>query len=263
MIAGDHQEPVQAASLLRRWLPAAGLLVLAVVAYVSGLQHYLSLAAIAENRDLLKAFAANHRLAAILAYMSAYIAMTVLSLPGAAVMSIAGGFLFGWWLSAPVSVTAATIGATIVFHIVRTSGGSALAERAGPMARKLSAGFAADAFNYLLFLRLLPVFPFFLVNAVAGLCRVRAATFVVATIVGIIPGALAFAYLGTGLDSIITAQEKLYRECLAAKGASACVFELDAGALVTPQIVIAFAVLGLAALIPLVFKYLIQRKKRP
>jgi uncharacterized membrane protein YdjX (TVP38/TMEM64 family) len=253
MIKPDRQAPPPYG--FRTWLPAGGLALLIAVAYFAGLDHYLSLRAIAENRASLKDFAATHLLSAILLYVTIYIAVVALSLPGAAVLSVVGGFLFGWWLSAPVTVIAATVGAVIVFQIVKTSFGAALARRAGPMVRKLSDGFAKDAFNYLLFLRLVPAFPFFVVNAVAGLSGVALRTFIAATVIGIIPGTIAFAYLGTGLDSIIDAQTDIYRQCVAAKGATNCVLELDAGALATPDIVIAFLALGIVALIPIGLKY--------
>ena len=136
-----------------------------------------------------------------------------------------------------------------------------MAERAGPLVKKLSDGFAADAFNYLLFLRLVPVFPFFMVNAVAGLCRVTLRTFILATAIGIIPGAIAFALLGSGLDGVIDAQAAAYQACLAEKGVENCSVNLEPGALVTNELLLAFAGLGVIALLPIVFKH--WRKKAP
>ena len=246
----------------RAWFPAAALALLIAAAYLAGAGHYLSLGAIAEHREWLKHFTTQHLLAAILIYMAVYITAVALSLPGAAVMSILGGFLFGWWISVPVTVVAAAIGAVIVFHIVKTSLGATLAERAGPMVRKLSKGFAEDAFSYLLFLRLVPVFPFFMVNAVAGLCSVRLKTFIAATVIGIVPGALAFAYLGTGLDSIIAAQMQAHQACIALNGSTNCRFELDAGALLTPEIMTAFIILGFVGLIPIGLKHWKNRRNQ-
>ncbi len=249
-------------STARKWLPVALLVILIGAAYWAGAGHYLTLNAIAENRALLKAFTADHLLGAILIYMAVYVGVVALSLPGAAVMSVAGGFLFGWWLSVPVTVMAATIGAIIVFHIVKTSFGAVLVERAGPAARKLAKGFERDSFSYLLFLRLVPAFPFFIVNAVAGLSRVNPWTFTVATAIGIIPASFAFAYLGTGLDSIIDAQTHRYNDCMAAQPAAGCRMELNASALLTKEIVIAFIALGFIALIPIGFKRW-QRWRKP
>lgn len=245
---------------LRQWLPAVALVVLIGTAYVLGLHRHLSLVALAENRDALRDFVNSNLVLAIAVYALLYVVIVALSLPGAAVMSIAGGFLFGWMLSVPVTVTAATIGAIIVFQIVKTSLGAALAEKAGPMVQRLSRGFAEDAFNYLLFLRLAPVFPFFIVNAVAGLCSVRLRTFVVATVLGIIPASIAFALLGSGLDSTIDAHIAAHQACIAQNGADHCAFSLEPSALVTPQLIVAFAGLGLIALLPIVIKYFRGRR---
>jgi uncharacterized membrane protein YdjX (TVP38/TMEM64 family) len=238
-------------------------LLLIASAYYFGLHRYLSLGVIADNREALKAFVAAHLIAAVVIYMAIYIVVVALSLPGAAILTIVGGFLFGWALSAPITVLAATAGAVIVFQIVKTSLGAVAAERAGPFVKKLSAGFTDDAFNYLLFLRLVPAFPFFAVNAVAGLCRVNLRTFVSATLIGIIPGTIAFAWLGTGLDSVIDAQAKIYHQCIATGGMADCMYEFDIGALVTREILIAFAALGVVALIPVALKRWKARRTAP
>ena len=242
------------AGKFRQWLPAIVLLVLIATAYGFGLHKHLSLEALATNRELLRQFVDTHLLLAVLVFMAAYIAIVALSIPGAAVMSIAGGFLFGWMISVPVTMTAAVIGAIIVFQIVKTSLGAAVAERAGPLVQRVSKGFAENALSFLLFLRLAPVFPFFLVNAVAGLCRVPLRTFIIATAIGIIPGSLTFALLGSGLDSVIDQTRADYKTCLAT-GAADCSFSLSPGALISPQLLIAFAGLAVVALLPVAFKY--------
>lgn len=248
-------EPPSATSpAWRRAWPVAMLAVAFAVIYATGLHRYLTLASVTEHRDALKSFVADNFLLAILIYGAVYIASVALSLPGAALLSITGGFLFGWMVSAPISIIAATIGAVIVFQIVKTSFGASIAQRAGPFVKKLADGFARDAFNYLLFLRLTPVFPFFAVNAVAGLANVRLATFTLATLAGIIPAGFAFAYLGSGLDSVIDAQKLAHADCLAQKGPEACRLAIDASALVTTDLLIAFAALGAVSLIPIILK---------
>lgn len=239
---------------LRRWLPVLVLGGALLAFYLAGLQRYLSFESFAAHELQIQDFVARHLILSVLIYMAVYVGVVALSLPGAAVMSITGGFLFGWMLSAPVTVVAATLGAVVVFAAVKTSFGAVLAERAGPMVQKLSRGFADDAFNYLLFLRLVPAFPFFVVNAVAGLCNVRLATFVAATVLGIIPGAVAFAYLGTGLGSVLAAQRQAFDACVAAKGTGHCSLSFDASALVTRELLLAFAVMGLVALIPVLLR---------
>ena len=247
-------EITQPSPSLKRWLPLVILGGLVAVAYGFGLHSYFSLQALAENEAMLLSYVKEHLLLSLLIYVGTYIAVVALSLPGAGVLSIIGGFVFGWALSAPVSVIAATIGAVIVFQIVKTSLGAAMAERAGPFVKRLSDGFKDDAFNYLLFLRLVPAFPFFAVNAVAGIARVNLRTFTIATFFGIIPGAVAFAWLGRGLGSVIESQNALHQTCVAQNGLANCPFEISASALITPQLLIAFAVLGLVALVPIAIK---------
>jgi uncharacterized membrane protein YdjX (TVP38/TMEM64 family) len=243
-----------APSPLRRWLPLIVLAGLIAVAYALGLQKYVSLETIAQNHAALESYVRDNLVLAVFVYMAIYIVVVALSLPGAGLLSIAGGFIFGWALSGTVTIVAATIGAIIVFQIVKTSLGATIAERAGPFVKKLSAGFANDAFNYLLFLRLVPAFPFFAVNAVAGLARVDLRTYALATLIGIIPGSYAFAWLGRGLGSIIEAQTSSHDACVASKGITNCPFEISAASLITPQLLIALAVLGVVSLIPVLLK---------
>ena len=246
--------PLNMTNPFRRYLPLAILGAVMIAAYALGLHKYLTLASIAENRAGLKDFVGSHLFTAVLAYSGIYIVVVALSLPGAGVLSILGGLLFGWAISAPVTIVAATIGAVIVFEVVKTSLGAVIAEKAGPFVARLSGGFKDDAFNYLLFLRLVPAFPFFAVNAVAGLAGISRKTFTLATLVGIIPGSFAFAYLGRGLDSLIDGQTAIYQDCLA-KGGLDCKLALSPGALVTREILIAFAALGVVALIPVILKH--------
>lgn len=248
------QLPSTSASPVKRWAPLAVLIVLIALAYAFGLHRYFSLGAIAENRDGLKTFVASNLIGALLAYVGIYIAVVALSLPGATLLTIVGGFLFGWKIGGATTIIAATIGAIVVFQIVKTSLGAVVAQKAGPFVNKLSDGFSKDAFNYLLFLRLVPAFPFFAVNAVAGLSKIKLQTFALATFIGIIPGTFAFSYLGTGLDSVIDAQQENYRACMAAHAQATCMLEFDAGALLTREIIIAFIALGLVALIPIFLK---------
>lgn len=246
--------PARWSRLARRWLPAAALILLAAAGYGLGLHRHLSLAALAENRDWLRSWVEGHLALALASFMLAYVAVVALSIPGAAVMSIAGGFLFGWPISVPATVVSAVAGAAIVFQIVKTSLGAALAERSGPFLERLSRGFAEHAFSLLLFLRLTPVFPFWAVNAVAGLSRIPFRTFIVATAIGILPASLAFALVGSGLDRTIEAQLAAYRACVAAQGADHCRLSLEASALLSTEMVLGLSALGLVALIPVAIR---------
>lgn len=235
------------------------ILLLLLAGYALGLDHYLTLQSIAEHRAMLQDYTSAHLLLSLLLFMMVYVLAVALSFPGAGVLSILGGLLFGWLLGALAAITSATLGATLLFQIVKTSLGDALVKRAGPRLGRINAGFKEDAFNYLLFLRLVPAFPFFLVNIAPALAGVKLRTFVASTVIGIIPGGFAFAFIGAGLDSLIAAQNTVHQACVAAKGAAACPFELSVASLVTWQLLTAFALLALVSLIPVVLK----KWKRP
>lgn len=235
----------------RRWLPLVALLALAGAGYGLGLHRYLTLETLTANRGLLHGWVNGHLALALAAYVLLYIAVVALSIPGATVMSIAGGFLFGWALSIPATLVAAVAGAVIVFEIVKTSFGATLAERAGPMVQRLSAGFAQNAFSLLLFLRLTPVFPFWAVNAVAGLCRIPLRSFIAATALGIIPASIAFALVGSGLDVVIDRQLAAYESCINQLRAASCSADLKLSSLISPELGLGLTGLGLVALIPI------------
>jgi len=196
------------------------------------------------------------------AFIALYAATVTLSLPGGAVLTIAGGFLFGWFLGGVASIIGATIGACAVFLVARSSLGDFLAARAGPWLSRFRQGFQEDAFSYLLFLRLVPIFPFWLVNLAPGLLGVSFATYVVTTILGIIPGTFAYSLAGNGLDSLIEAQQAMHQSCLAKigpGGQESCPYALDPGALLTPELIAGLVALGLVALVPVVVKWFRRR----
>ena len=186
----------------RRLIPL-GLLVAAGITFVAvGGHHCLTFAALAENRDWLSSLVQRWGFVAAFFYIAVYALLVALSVPGSAVLTIAGGFLFGTWLGTLCAVLGATLGATGIFLATRAGLGG-LARRAGPLVGKLEAGFRADAFNYLLVLRLVFIFPFWLVNLVPALAGVRLSTFILATFLGIIPGAFVYASLGNGLGNVV------------------------------------------------------------
>ncbi|MEI7598152.1 MAG: VTT domain-containing protein [Aestuariivirga sp.] len=234
-----------------RWLPVLLLIVVAALAIGLGVQRQLSLSALVEHRDAIKGWVDGHLLLALAGYGLLYVLVVAFSIPVAAALSIAGGFLFGWPLSATLSAIAATIGAVIVFEIVKTSFGAALAARSGPLVQRLSRGFAENAVSLMLFLRLTPVFPFWAVNAVAGLCRVPLRTFVLTTTVGIIPGSIAFALIGAGLDGVIDDQAMAFKICAAQNGEANCHLSLSPAMLISPELLWGLTALGAVALLPL------------
>ena len=244
----------QTTPLWRRLAGPLGLVALLGLGYVLGLHQYLTLTSIAENRAALATYTADHLALSLLAFIAIYTVAVAVSFPGASILTILAGLLFGWLVGGLAAIFAATIGATIVFQIAKSSFGDVLAKKAGPFLTKISAGFADDAFNYMLFLRLVPAFPFWLVNIAPALANVKLRTFVITTFLGIIPGTFAFAFVGAGLDSIISAQQAKHAQCVAQKSVAECPFELSVSSLITPQLLLAFAALGVVALIPVALK---------
>jgi uncharacterized membrane protein YdjX (TVP38/TMEM64 family) len=224
----------------RRLLPL-GLLVAAwIVFMLAGGYRYLTFSALARNRDWLCGLVQQWGILAAFVYIMVYAMLVALSVPGAAILTIAGGFLFGTWMGGLCAVIGATLGATAIFLAARAGLGS-LAQRAGRFIAKLEAGFRDDAFNYLLVLRLVPIFPFWLVNLVPALVGVRLPTYVLATFLGIVPGTFVYASLGNGLGSLVE--------------------EPDPAIIFKPSLFLPIVGLALLALVPVGYKH--WRGKKP
>ncbi len=248
----------------RRWIPLAIIVAGMLLVFAQGWHGLLSLEALAANERALNAFVRDNLAAALAVYAGVYVATVALSLPGALVLTLTGGFLFGWLVAGVLAVTAATAGAAVIFLIARTALGDLVAARAGPRLAALREGFRRDALSYLLCLRLMPVLPFWLVNLAPALLGVRLSTFLIATFFGIMPGTFTFAIVGSGLDSALAAQLRAYERCLARAGAEdACSFGLDPAALLTPGLLAAFVALGFLALVPVVTRKVMTRRGLP
>ena len=161
-----------------------------------------------ESRGALIAWVELHPIAAPLLFMAAYVLVTACSLPGALIMTLTGGFLFGTLLGGSYAVLGASVGAVLLFLAARTAFGDMLRARAGGALAMLEAGFRKDAFNYLLVLRLVPIFPFFIVNLAAAFLGTSLGVFVVATFLGIIPGTMVYASVGNGLGAVFDSGAK-------------------------------------------------------
>jgi uncharacterized membrane protein YdjX (TVP38/TMEM64 family) len=241
--------------LISRLVPLIVLAGAAAVIWGSGALDFISLQKLAEHRERLQSFVAENIVLAMAGYAVLYAAVVALSLPVAAPLTLAGGFLFGWLAGGLATVMAATLGAVLIFLLARGALAGPLSRMAGPRLDKLRQGFQENAMSYLLFLRLVPAFPFWLVNLAPALLGVPLRTYVIATFLGIIPGTFAFALTGAGLDSVLLAQQQAYKQCLAQNASSeACTFDLDPASLLTPELLLAFAALGVVALIPAIVK---------
>ncbi|MEK6548568.1 MAG: TVP38/TMEM64 family protein [Nitrospirota bacterium] len=217
--------------------PAGKFIVIGLFALAMGaffyfdLTQYLSLETLKANRDKLLFYTEAHYTTAVVAFILLYCLQTAFSLPGAAILTLAGGFLFGSFVGTLYVNIAATAGATLAFlaarYLLRDWVERKFGDRLGP----IQEGFAKNAFSYLITLRLVPLFPFFLVNLVSGLTRIRLGTYVLATALGIIPGSFVFANAGRQLGSINSL-----------------------GEIASPRMLGAFALLGLLALVPILYR---------
>src|SRR3989454_8732100 len=213
-------------------LVLVGLFALAVGAFFYfDLKQYLSLEALKANRDSLLAYPEAHSTKSVVLFILLYCLQTAFSLPGAALFALASGLLFGSFLGTLYTNIAATSGATLAFlaarYLLRDWVEGKFGNRLGP----IQEGFAKNAFSYLITLRLVPLFPIFLVNLVSGLTRVRLGTYVVATSIGIIPGSFVYAYAGRQLGTLNSLSD-----------------------IASPRVLLAFTLLGLLALIPIVYR---------
>ena len=201
------------------------------------LGQYLSLDALKANRDFLLNYTESNYTLAVAVFVLVYILQTTFSLPGGAILTLTGGFLFGSLMGTIFVNIGATLGATLAFlaarYLLRDWVENKFGNRLGP----IQAGFAQNAFSYLMTLRLIPAFPFFLVNLVSGLTRVNLGTYMLATSLGIIPGSFVFAFAGRQLGSINSLSE-----------------------IASPSVLLAFSLLGLLALMPIAYRKWTEKK---
>ncbi len=221
----------------RRWLPVAVLGLGFVLFFAFGLQRHISFESLQEHRGWLVAEAARNEALVAIAFIAVYTLVVAFSIPGGAIMTISAGFLFGTVLAATYGVVGGTLGAVCVFLAARTAFGGMLRAKAGPGLKRMEAGFRENAFSCLLSLRLIPLFPFWLVNLVPAFLGVSLKTYVVATFLGVIPGALVYASLGNGLGVILDAGG-----------------EPDLGIIFRPDVLLPLLALAALALLPVAYK---------
>jgi uncharacterized membrane protein YdjX (TVP38/TMEM64 family) len=219
-------------------LVVALLFVAGVVAFVAaGGARFLNLDAVKMHAGALRAFAETHYLQALALSFVVYVTAASLCLPSGTVLALTFGFLFGRWVATALVLTAATLGATIVFLAARYLFGETVRTKLGRIGARINTELMHDGFSWLLFMRLMPVFPFFIVNLVPALTAIKARTFMAATFVGIIPNTLIVTNLGQALGDIESTRD-----------------------LLTPQTLLALSLFGLLALLPVLFHHLRPRK---
>lgn len=231
---------------LKRYAPLAIVVIGAATVYATGVHRFLSFDALRENYATLTAFVAERFLAALCIYMLAYVVVVALSLPGAGLMTIAGGFLFGAAIGTTAAVVSATAGAILIFIAARTAFGDVLKRQAGGFLKRMEAGFERNAFSYLLLLRVIPAFPFFVVNIAPAFFSVPIRTFAITTLIGVIPGTFAFSSVGNGLGAVLSTGGEISLQ----------------GVLLRPEVITPIVAIASLASIPLVAQAMGLRLER-
>lgn len=224
---------------IMRFGPLMILLGLVAAAYATNLSDYISLEQVKTHKDAMRTFVVQNRIAAPVLFTLVYAGCVALSLPIATLLTLLGGFLFGLWAGTAYVVMGATVGATIIFLVAKTSLGSTLRDKAGPLYTKIETNMKENAVGYLLFMRLVPLFPFVAVNVVPALFNIPVRTFVWTTLFGILPGSAVYVYFGQQLGAINSLSD-----------------------LASPKTLLAFALLGLFALLPTFIKHIKARQNK-
>ena len=228
---------------LWRLLPLAVIVGGLVLALAMGWHNYLTLDTLRENREALLKWRDANLLVAAVTFCGVYALVAAFSIPGGAILTIGGGFLFGIWQGTAYVVVAATVGASALFLAARYALGDLLKAKAGGAIRKMEAGFRENALSYLLVLRLVPLFPFWLVNLVPAFLGVRLRTYLLGTFVGIIPGTAVYATVGAGVGAVIDRGE-----------------EPNLAAILEPEVLAALIGLAVLSLVPVVYKRMKGRR---
>lgn len=225
-------------SLIKRALPLLVIAAALAAFFALGLNRYFTLDSLRDNREALRDWVEGNPLQAMAIFVAAYAAAVAISFPGASILTIFGGYLFGLWPGTPLIVAAATIGATIVFLASKSALSGVLSKRAGGFAKRMEEGFRRGELSYMFILRLAPVFPFWGVNIAAGLLGVSLRNFLIGTFFGIIPGSFVYASIGGAAGAAFDAGEELSLS----------------GVLLKPETLTPIVGLILLALIPLFLK---------
>jgi uncharacterized membrane protein YdjX (TVP38/TMEM64 family) len=231
---------------IRRLIPVAVIVAGLALFYILGLNRYVGLDVLRAHHAQFEAWTARDPALAAAVYIALYTVAVAFSLPGGALLTVIGGFLFGLYLGTAYTVVGATLGSIAIFLAARGAFREVFAARIGPFVKRMEAGFRKNAFHYLLILRLVPLFPFWLVNLVPAFLGVPLGTYALATLIGIVPGTVVFVSIGHGLGTV-----------LAAGGSP------DLSLILKPSVL--GPLLGLAALaaVPVIYKKVTARRGKP
>jgi uncharacterized membrane protein YdjX (TVP38/TMEM64 family) len=223
--------------ILKKGLPLGIIIVSLAAFFYFGLDKYMTLEALKQHRHAMLAWTQSHTILAMLSYMLTYILLVAISFPGASLLTIVGGFLFGIVVGSLLVSVSATVGASIIFWAARTALGDFFEKRAGRFIGRMEKGFQENALSYLLVLRLIPIFPFWLVNIMPAILNIRFSVYLIGTFLGIIPGVVVYVMLGNGLGFAFDKGEAI-----------------DFHLIYAPQILIPIVGLAILSFVPMVYK---------
>lgn len=228
---------------IKPYLPLLILVSLGILAWVFDIQHYINFETLQKNQKFIKDFIYQHYIWSLIIFSTLYIIIVALSIPGATIMTVTAGFLFGQMMGMIVSVMSATIGATILFLSLRLVSEKVIAQRAKTWIEKMQKGFQKNALSYLVTLRLIPLFPFVAINLVASVLQIPLKTFFFGTLIGIIPGSFVFASMGVALHHVI--EKPGFTPSL----------------ILDSSVILALTGLGILSLLPVAYKYFHKRRR--
>lgn len=231
--------------VLKHWLLLAIIIAVMAAFFYFRLFQYLSFEALKAYREQILLYQAQHTIYFALTYMLIYIVSVAASIPGATMITLVGGFVFGLWWGTCIVVVSATMGAIIIFLAVQLAFREWIVKRTAQWIKKMEKGFSENAFSYLMFLRLVPLFPFWLVNIVPALLGVPLRTYTLATLLGIIPGSFVYVWVGSGLGHILDANQTP-----------------NLGIIFDPDVLLPLIALGVLSLVPVIYRYYKNARKR-
>jgi uncharacterized membrane protein YdjX (TVP38/TMEM64 family) len=243
-LAADGSAKSKPSSKLKRFMPLLVVAAALATFFALGGPEYISLDSLRDNQEVLKAFVSNNFLIAVVGFVALYAFLVGISFPGASFLSIFAGFLFGVVTGTMAVVVAATLGATGIFLVARSALGTGLAAKAGPFMQKFEKGLKKDELSYLFILRLVPLFPFFIVNIVPALFDVKIRNYFIATLFGIIPGSLVYVSVGNGIGDALAAGQDVPL----------------AGLMFRPAVILPIIGLILLSMIPVLYKKFSKKK---
>ena len=231
---------------VHRLLPIMVLVAGLIAFFAFDLDHFITFEALKTHRVFIQDWGKAQGAFAWVIFGLIYVAVVALSIPGGAILTIAGGFLFGPYLATAVVVIGATCGATILFLAARYAFADFLRQKAGTAVKRMEEGFRTNALSYMLVLRLVPLLPFWLVNLVPAFLGVTIRTYVIGTLVGIIPGTFVLALVGNGAGAVLDADE-----------------DLNLGIIFEPRFLAPIMGLAVLACIPLLYKRIRTGRGKP